>query len=213
LSKLNKYTIIELEVRLINNLPAFPNIENIYSLTNLLLTKSTPMKRNLILLFGLMAVFNGYTQSVTPSAYNCAGGSKVIGGNIYDWSFAEMMLVNTATSSNLIVTSGLLQPVDLNVGTEEFQAATGNVKVYPCPTVDLLNIETSFANSGKLDYQLLDMSGKLLLVNKASLSNGSNINFLSLSAYPAGEYVLRIVFSPENGISKFTQTFKVQKLQ
>jgi hypothetical protein len=171
------------------------------------------MKKNLILLFGLMAVFNGYTQSVTPSAYNCAGGSKVIGGNIYDWSFAEMMLVNTATSSNLIVTSGLLQPVDLNVGTEVFQAATGNVKVYPCPTVDLLNIETSFANSGKLDYQLLDMSGKLLLVNKASLSNGSNINSLSLSAYPAGEYVLLIVFSPENGISKFTQTFKVQKLQ
>lgn len=171
------------------------------------------MKKILIVFFGVCASLAVHSQSISASAYNCAGGSKVIGGNTYEWSFAEMLLVNTAVNPNIIVTSGVLQPVDLTVGTEEYPAVSGKVNVYPCPTADLLNIETAFDNSGKLNYQLMDITGKMLIVNQAALSSGSNVNTISLSRYPAGEYLLRILYSPESGASKYTETFKVQKLQ
>ena len=171
------------------------------------------MKRNLIIVFWLMASMIGHSQSVMPSAYNSAGGSAVIGGNTYEWAFAEMMLVNTAVTPNVIVTSGVLQPVDPNVGLEEIQAPKGEVNVYPSPTTDLLTIETTFDNSGKLGYQLIDISGKTLTSKLTALPTGSTINTLSLSSYPAGEYLLRILFSPEGSLSKYTQTFKVQKIK
>ncbi len=170
------------------------------------------MKRNLIVVFWLMASFVGHSQSVMPSAYNSAGGSKVIGGNTYEWAFAEMMLVNTAVTPNVIVTSGVLQPVDPNVGLEDLQAIKGQVNVFPSPTTDLLTIETTFDNSGKLYYLLIDLSGKTISSNIASLTSGTTTNTLSLSTYPAGEYLLRILYLPVCNSAKYTQTFKVQKI-
>ncbi len=170
------------------------------------------MKKILFILLGLMAVFYVRAQSITPSTCNSAGGSNTIGGNLYEWSFGEMLVINTSIGSNVIVTAGLLQPSDPNVGIAELPLITGRVNVYPSPTSDLLNIETAFQTAGKFSYRFTDLDGKILGIDEFSLSTGSNTRSLSVSRFPAGEYLLTIIYSPEKTSGKFVQTFKVQKI-
>jgi hypothetical protein len=171
------------------------------------------MKKKLILSLFVLAALGSWAQMVKPFAVNSTGGSATLGGNIYDWSFAEMTIVNTATASNLIVTQGLLQPIDPNVGTDEFPLIPEGVKVYPSPTIDLLNLETSFNLTGRLKYQLMDMAGKVVTGDDLTVVKGNTLTTLSLAAYPPGEYLLQVVFLSQTGNGNYNQTFKVQKLQ
>jgi hypothetical protein len=171
------------------------------------------MKKKLILMLFVLAALGSWAQMVKPFTVNSTGGTATLGGNTYEWSFAEMTLVNTTAASNLIVTQGLLQPLDLNVGTTELTALPGGLKVYPSPTFDLLNLETSFDLPGQLNYQVMDMAGKVVLRNELKLESGSTLTSLSLEPYPAGEYLLRVLFISRAGTGNFNQTFKIQKLQ
>jgi hypothetical protein len=155
----------------------------------------------------------GFSQMVVPSAVNSAGGSAIIGGNSYDWSFAEMVVISTSTSANLIVTAGLLQPIDPNVGEAELESAKGILNVFPNPAEDLLNLESSFHSSGNLSYQLYDMSGKSILLNSSDQKAGINLETLSLKGCAPGHYLLKVVFTSLKSDENFMQTFKIQKIQ
>ena len=170
------------------------------------------MKHPLILLMMLLAALYANAQDARPFAVNSAGGSASIGGDTYEWSFAEMMLVNTAVSTNLIVTSGILQPADPFVGVEEPILSNVPMKVYPNPTIDMISLATGFDEPGKLSLQLTDISGKRLDSKQSGISSGDQVTALSLEKYPAGEYVLIVNFKANNS-RNYNGIFKIQKLR
>lgn len=170
------------------------------------------MKQNLLLITFFLAMLYAYPQDAQPVTVNSAGGATTIAGDIYEWSFAEMMLVNTATGSNLIVTSGVLQPSAPNVGISEPLAVDIPVYVYPNPTPDLLNLATGFKEPGKLLCQLYDVSGKTLVTERTGITAGDNLTTFSLDQYPAGEYVLKVLFIAANS-QTYNRSFKIQKIR
>lgn len=153
-----------------------------------------------------------YSQDAKPFTMNSAGGTATIAGDIYEWSFAEMMLVNTSSGSNLVVTSGILQPFAPYVDINDPVASEIPMFVYPNPTAGLLNLVTGFKEQGKLLYQLFDVSGKNLISQRISLSSGDNITTLSLDQFPAGEYLLNVVFKADNSIMH-NRSFTIQKIK
>lgn len=170
------------------------------------------MRKQYVLMFFLLLTILARAQMVKPFVVNSAGGSATVGGNVYDWSFAEMVMISTSVGTNMIVTAGLMQPIDPNVGTEELVQMAESVRVFPNPTSGAVNIETAFNQSGILKYQLLDISGRLLDKGEKDLDQGASLTDMDLSQKPAGDYLLRISFSSGSGKGIFQKTFKIQKL-
>lgn len=170
------------------------------------------MKRQYVLMFFLFLTILARAQMVKPFVVNSAGGSATVGGNVYDWSFAEMVMINTSVGTNMIVTAGLMQPIDPNVGTEELVQMSETVKVFPNPTSGAVNIETAFNQEGTLNFQLFDISGRLLERGEKELDSGTSLTDMDISQKPAGDYLLRINFSSGTGKGIFQKTFKIQKL-
>jgi hypothetical protein len=194
-------TVLDFCLRLISQ-PVTQSVTNIHF-----------MKKLLLVMLVVVPSLCGFSQMVKPFVVNSAGGSAVIGGNSYDWSFAEMVMISTTSNANLIVTAGLLQPIDPNVGVAELESSRGGVKVYPNPVDDLLNLESSFQAPGNLSYQLFDMAGKQLILESSNLQAGENLQKLSLKDFAPGNYLLKVIFSSDKTADNFMQTFKIQKVQ
>ena len=145
------------------------------------------------------------------STLNSSGGSSTISGNIYDYSIGEMTLVNTASSSNLIVTQGLLQPTISETGISDDNFTLNNLSVYPSPFDDIVNIDANMNTSGKLSVLLVDMGGREQFKNEWQLTTGKEINKFDLSSLASGTYLLQASYT--HGNKTASKSFKIQKVK
>jgi hypothetical protein len=171
------------------------------------------MKKHLLNILVLMIAVTGWTQMVKPFAVNSTGGTAVIGGNVYDWSFAEMVLTETAVSTNMIVTAGLLQPIDPNVEVPESIETSIIMNVYPNPASDQLFLESNLKEAGQFMIQMYDLTGRLIKDQSADIEVGSHLETIDMAQYTPGEYLLRVLFISVKPDSRYQQTFKIQKVQ
>ena len=150
------------------------------------------------------------TSLFAQTSLNAASNHATIGNHQYDYSIGEMTLVSTQKSSSLIVTQGYWQPTGKVKGgaTSNADASewASNISVYPNPTENLLNIETTATEAGALDIRMMDATGKILLRNKQLQIQGKNKSSLDLSSYAAGVYYLILRSAEGKEI-----TFKIQK--
>lgn len=66
---------------------------------------------------------------------------------------------------------------------------SSNIKVYPNPTVDLVNVQLP----GDFDYQLISLKGEVLLNGKSN-----NAVILDIESFESGVYYLRLITESEN---------------
>lgn len=151
-------------------------------------------------------------QSISPSIINTNGGFTTLAGNHYEWSIGEMVLVNTASTGNLIVTQGILQPFKSSGGTatKDEKNIYNLVKVYPNPSNDILFMDADFKEEGILQVKLCDIQGKILykneyIITKYDISKTS----YTLNMFAAGTYYLILDFSNKN--NTYTATYKLEK--
>jgi hypothetical protein len=176
--------------------------------------KESSMKKlcNLLLISGLS--LGVHAQSVTPSTFNASGGSALLGGNTHEWSIGEMILVNTASTPNLIVTQGLLQPIikDAASGVQDL-ALLQDVQVYPNPADQVLFVSSGQPANGTMYIVLSDIGGRTLQERsvKTASSQPYNLSF-DVSALAAGAYALTLSFEAENrSEGTIRTTYKIQK--
>lgn len=169
------------------------------------------VRSQLLFLLCILATINIRAQSLSPTILNSSGGSGIINGIYHDYSFGEMTVIQTFSSANLIVTQGLLQ-------TRTDTAATGindhllnkpKISVFPNPAQQLVTFESEYQTSGKMQYELTDITGKLIVSRQLSFNAGRVKEMIDLSMLSAGTFLLKITI--DQGKESFIQTSKIQK--
>lgn len=167
---------------------------------------------NLLILIGCcISAIPVLAQTYTPAALNVGGGSNTINGQEFEYSIGEMVLVNTATASNIVVTQGVLQPGDFGTGISNNLLGDGQVSVYPNPFDDFVNIAIDLPTYGSLLLSVYNIDGKLISQKGISIRSGKDNTRLSLEHLASGNYVLNAVF--ETGTESYYQSFKIQKMK
>lgn len=162
-----------------------------------------------LLFFG--ATINFCQAQVQHAAtVNATGGSTQLGGNTYEWSVGEMVLVNTVATANLVVTQGLLQPILNATGIRHPELSADQLKVYPNPTKDIVFIQPSLKPNTSLSLLVYDISGRAFFRKTVVLKSGTEVQGIDLGTYAAGNYLLDIVAGPVGATSR--NTFKIQKI-
>lgn len=170
------------------------------------------MKKNyflwILILCSAISVANA--QSIGPSTLNASGGSATAGGNTYEWSVGEMTLVSTATSASVIVTQGVLQPVQSTNGVGTIDNTMYQyMDVYPVPTSSMLYLQPHFTGGGTLQYSLLDVTGKTIVKEEVTLHTGKEKQSIDLNRLAAANYMLVVHFTGNDG--QRTAAYTIQK--
>jgi len=95
-----------------------------------------------------------------------------------------------------------------NLGTAvetEYVSNEGNIQMYPNPVNQLLNIQINRYAKGNIEFQILNLDGKVMTTQKSYSLMYYYQDELDLSALPKGVYILKITL--ESGIytSKFVK--------
>ena len=172
------------------------------------------MKRK-ILLSGMAVALLGVAQvrgqSIWPSTLNASGGSAIIGGIEYDYSIGEIALVSTFTTPSIIVTQGLLQS-DLGdpVNSVPEVKVVSQLQVFPNPTTSIVNIQFNALMEGSLSLRLMDITGKQVLLQKAEVKQGANLQKLDMGGLASSIYMLEVMVTTADGKTQ-TTPYKIQK--
>jgi hypothetical protein len=160
-----------------------------------------------------MSVLNA--QSITPFTVNIAGFTATQNGYSLTVSTGETISITNFKSPNgESLNSGFLQNnPPLVTGIEELLTKIGDneVSITPNPTNSISNLITNFSIPGQIQYQILDVSSKLMYRSQPLNGLSNKQTKLELSNYPAGIYYVLVFFKPSSGISK-TGIFKIVKL-
>jgi hypothetical protein len=169
------------------------------------------MRNKFYILFWIVISVNTKAQTLSPTVMNSTGGTAIINGIIYDYSVGEMTMISTFYNPKFIITQGLLQTktdtAAVGIATNQFIRPT--IIVYPNPAQQLINFESECKAGGKLQYELVDVAGKLIISRQSAVIAGKNKESIDLTKVPAGMYLLKITLSQDKEI--FYQNSKIQK--
>ena len=164
-----------------------------------------------LLLFSLFST----AQSIYPSTVNATGQSVFFGNFRLEWSVGESVAINTMSSSNLLVTNGLLQYYVQNSATENIAATwlPSEVTVYPNPVRNILDINILHSSIGKEKIELFDMKGGKLMEKQFDYMGMGLLEKLNLSGLTAGQYILSIQqVSAASGRALKKGTYQILKI-
>jgi hypothetical protein len=167
------------------------------------------MKKKLLLYCGLVSAGHSWSQSIALSTLNSSGGTAVHSSGIYDWSIGEMALVSTFSTSNLIVTQGLLQIELLNVSVNDNPTPSLGIQVFPNPSQDAIYISSELKTDGKMMYNVIDVLGKTILTGEWNIISGSQKQQVDVSTLIAGNYLLQITVL--QGLETRVESYKLLK--
>ena len=171
--------------------------------------------------------------ATAQTTVNSSGGSGTIGGNLYAYSIGEMVLVNTVSTAQFIVTQGVLQgdgfpnpgmsvdPLDSSIeeqvqvesdattGLQEDTLAVGNMTLYPNPVDNILYLQPDLAQGGALSLRLYDLNGRLIEDREVRLNTGTERQEIDMSYLTEGSYFLRTAL--QQGERTSQKAFKIIK--
>lgn len=169
----------------------------------------------IFLTVGIVFSFTSFSQSVTPATLNATGGTNFFTFYRFEWSFGEAMAIETLSSPNLIVTSGVLQPQTHNPATVNTSSEWGKdeIKILPNPTQNLLEIDFFSKQQGKVIMNLFDGSGRFISTRQFDYQGNGRIEKWAFEGYPSGTYFLNIQLQPTGTSVAKKGSFKVQKIK
>ncbi|MCD6062233.1 MAG: Fibronectin type domain protein [Flavipsychrobacter sp.] len=145
----------------------------------------------------------GYEYALTPTSKPSA-----FGNNIYT-AFVGLSLpedgkdyyLHVRTKCNSMFTFSQWSTVALRTGTTDIrlQNNAGGVEVYPNPVNDKLYVNAHAAN---VQLQVTNITGSVILKQEAV---DDKIQEISTTAWPAGIYLLKVVYDGQQQLIKFTK--------
>lgn len=139
------------------------------------------------LLMGTMS----FAQSIAPQSVNSAGAKMTQANGSLSFTVGELVVLTQTDSQGNSLGGGFTAGATLTtVSIQESDAAVLDVKVFPNPTSDLLNIQINYSTLEQVFVTICDLQGKELYSGiYAAMSNTIGINTAS---YSSGVYILAI---------------------
>lgn len=156
-------------------------------------------------LIAIVSVTFGYGQIQIPAVINVTGGTEVANGYSVQWSVGELTIVNQMTSSDssYVVTNGFIQPYPGKKATLPAAVplfSLGNIKVFPNPTHDILEINCYQIKSGEISIQLSNQLGQVVYSHEVIVSGPSLVEKINMQGFKKGIYLLYIrKLNPDSG--------------
>jgi hypothetical protein len=156
-------------------------------------------KTKLIIIFSLIFALTGIKAQ---QGFTAAGGGASGGGGTAAYSVGQIVYTSN-TGAGGSVAQGVQQPYEISIvlGVEDHQISL-NMKVYPNPTSDFLILNVGNFELSTLNFELYDISGKLLERKKIT----SITETISMENLPSSTYFLKVTSNNEE-----VKTFKVIK--
>jgi Secretion system C-terminal sorting domain len=155
-------------------------------------------------------------QSVTPAVVNIAGNSYQHRYYVLEWSIGELAIVDQMKSSqgNLIISNGFLQPFTHNPALINVAAQFGpeEIKILPNPTKDIVEINLLTAQKGKVSFELVDATGRIVYVKEFDSYGYGRIEHIDLRRMTGGAYFLKIELAALTGFVSKRGSYKIIKL-
>ncbi len=169
------------------------------------------MKKNkskpIVLLGAAMLIGTmSYAQLIAPQSVN-SGGTKMTQANgSLSFTVGELVVLSQTDSQGNTLGSGFAAGATLTtVNVTETDASILDVKVYPNPTSDLVNIRINHSSIEQVVVSITDLQGKEVYNGKyAAISNVIGIN---TAAYATGTYMLTL----KNLNNQLLGTYKIIK--
>jgi len=172
-----------------------------------------------------ISVTSAYGQVQMPEVINASGGTSKTKGYTLQWSIGELTLVNEMDDldSSYILTNGFIQPPDTLVSSpmppsalfsNNVQINSMNIRLFPNPTQDIVQIQLLKNIGGKVNIQLFNELGSIVYQHKILVHGSGLIEKINMKGLANGTYILYIKsISPMDGPNDFTiGTFKIIKL-
>jgi len=172
-------------------------------------------KASLFALFLIGTLFSE-AQSVSPSTMNATGHSVLLDEYQFEWSVGESTSIITTSNSNLVVTAGVLQSNTSAQSTPSLSNVffIGEIRIYPNPTRDVVEINILHRIAGKHKLQLFDNLGRKLMEKQIDYNGLGMLEKWDLSRFTAGQYFLSIeLYDPVNGGAKKKGAFRISKIK
>lgn len=168
----------------------------------------TKNKTKLIALLGAAMLMGtmSYAQSIAPQSVNSGGTKMTQANSSLTFTVGELVVLSQTDSDGNSLGGGFTAGATLTtVSIQETDAAILDVKVYPNPTTELVNIQINHSTIDQVVVTILDLQGKKVYSGKyAGISNVIGINTAS---YATGNYLLTL----KNVNNQVLGTYKIIK--
>jgi Secretion system C-terminal sorting domain len=168
--------------------------------------------RHLFLCISILVIYNNSKSQTlqTPCAASSQGTIGSSGSIVINYTIGEMVLVDNYKSNGLFISQGIMQP-DVPNGIVNYSAFTsGDIIVYPNPTPNDLSIQISILKKGKMELQVYDALGQVLIKDAFDV-NGFMLQKYNLTKYANATYVLKLRFKSNDGVMDKQGTYKIVK--
>lgn len=165
---------------------------------------------------------NVFSQTVSPFIINVTGGNYVNRGSFTQenfslvWSVGEAAIIETFTTTNgaVILTQGVLQHfTEFDLQTSPILKWTKEeVKMYPIPVNNTLQIDVFSRDTGIVNMQLYDVLGRTLKISQFLYNTLPIHELFDFSAYPSGNYLLKLSLFSKGALKK-NMVFKIIKIR
>lgn len=155
--------------------------------------------KKLVLFFLVLPSLSLHAQQ----AIGNAGGNATGTGGTVAYSVGQVLYTTNNSSSNESVAQGVQQRYQIKtlLGDENFDIIL-QMAVYPNPTQNNLTLEVQHDNRNNMQYQLLDLTGRLLLSNNID----AKATPIEMTRYAGATYLLKVMQN-----NKVLKTFKIIK--
>lgn len=147
-----------------------------------------------------------YAQSIAPQSVNSSGTKMSQANGSLSFTVGELVVLSQTDSQGNTLGGGFTAGATLTtVSIQKTDATVLDVKVYPNPTSELVNIQINHSTLEQVLVTITDLQGKEVYSGKyAGISNVIGINTAS---YATGTYVLSL----KNLNNQVLGTYKIIK--
>jgi hypothetical protein len=147
-----------------------------------------------------------YAQSIAPQSVNSGGTTMSQSNGSLSFTVGELTVQSQTDNQGNTLGSGFTAGASLTtMSVQETNAAVLDVKVYPNPTTELVNIQINHSKIDQVVVTVTDLEGKEVYNGKyAGIANVIGIN---TSSYATGSYLLTL----KNTSNQVLGTYKIIK--
>jgi Secretion system C-terminal sorting domain len=173
------------------------------------------IKQKILLPLVVLLVQQSFSQTQVPGVQTpCATAQQGTAGDVtISYTIGEMPLVESLQKNGLLITQGIMQPVDKGIASMVYECfSQTEVKIYPNPNPGSFSLQLSMFKKGNVKTQLFDAAGKLLQTDAFDYNTFATRQY-NIERLPNALYYLQLFFTEEGQTSAKKCAYTIQKIK